>query len=227
MTYADLYAGVLNYIKSSVHNVDAYSSSVPASFKTGYSAVEATSSNLSYTVTDPYQGTVVSKDEPVKVTATIVNTVANETVPASTVASQLQSFLTARGISYTSTSPITARGVVNFFNNIASFLTARITIVSGRIAGATHLPFYNKDPNITYPGSVPTLSSEQKIAASDVNTMLSQLTSTLNNVSKSTVIKYSLSYTSTCSCSSSCSSSSSSSSSSCSSIFIAYFNPTV
>ena len=141
-------------------------------------------------------------------------------VGKSKVLSDFESFMESRGIMAKSNSPVTTKGLLNFYNNLAAFCSVRIIVVSGnpyrdRFPSAI---FYNQE-SVLYP-SVDSIEEGEQITAEDVNSALTALTTTMNNINKGYSVRYDLKGWSSSSCSSS--SSSSSSSSNCSSIFIAY-----
>jgi hypothetical protein len=113
--------------------------------------------------------------------------------------------------------PITTKGALNFWNNIASFCSVRLVYISSATANPTLM--YKSD-NVSYP-DVPVSDDGELITAEQVKRMLSNVEDTINKVTKTTSVKYTMILNS-CSCSSSSSSSCSSSSSSSSSMFIAY-----
>ena len=142
-------------------------------------------------------------------------------VGKSKVISDFESFMESRGIMAKSNSPVTTKGLLNFYNNLAAFCSVKLLLVTGNTFETT-LPavvFYN--PETVYYPSVQSIVDSETLETQDAITALKALTETMNSVSKGHVIQYNYVGKSSSSCSSS-SSSSCSSSSNCSSIFIAY-----
>lgn len=206
LTYDDLISTALTKIKSLCKNIGSYAPEVHDSVKGTVGYTKSDSKNLAvYTYkldanTDGVVG-VVSEN---------------------TVNTQFNNFLSYSGISNKSGKPITARGIINFYNNLSSFCATRLVAVSSQLASNTVI-FYNAIPadNISsYTNVAVNSDSIDYIGAEDITALLNSLNNTLNNVTKTHVVKYNTSIA----CSSSSSSSSSCSCSSSSSIYIAYFN---
>lgn len=243
MTYNDLYVKALALIKENALNVstsNVYDSRVPNEIRT-------TGSNTRKQ--DIHVGTYTYVNGPAKqqnwynpgsATAAVHiywDLIADshlDVVSVDTVEQQLTNYLNSLGIPYTdTTTEVSTRGLINFYTNIASFLSVKLVQVCGQLTGNNKYKFYNSIDNVPAGYSLTNaMKTDYKITAVDVNNSLSSLKSSLPKISKLIMIRYNLQYSSTSSCSSSSSSSSSSScsssscsSSSCSTIFIAYFNP--
>jgi hypothetical protein len=210
LTYQTLIDSTLSTILSLVQNKDGYSSSVPAEVKPGYSI----------TTTIGRSGGLVN-GTPCYFTFTLSADTHLNTVTTETITNEFNQFMTDRGIMAKASSVVTTRGLINFFNNIAAFCSVKLILVTGQNT-ASKVMFYNQVEN-TYPVTSPTQENEL-VSATDFNSMLNALNSTINNATKLYIARYTISSSSSSSsssCSSSCSSSSSSSSSS---TYIAYFN---
>lgn len=208
ITYADLISGVYEKIVSICGNVDGYSSS--SSLRSGHTYKASYNSN---------PGSAQSSG--LNVTATMESSSYLSTVNSSTVKSQLESFFASRGLDSKSGEYVSTRGMINFYANLAAFLSAKLMKVVSSYDNATSTYYYSA-------GSVDNLSNAPNLPGIDIPTTESEFNSFVTNISNDWnvyVTRYSYSITcSSSSSSSSCSSCSSSSSSSCSSssFFIAF-----
>lgn len=198
--YADLISQVTSKITSICQNVDSFRN-VPAQMKHGAENYRGTGGNnqlFTVTVDDNFM-----KESNV--------------VPSSTVSSQLTSFLNSRGIntSYKNDKVITARDLLNFYQNIAIFIDTKIVQVKSTFTN-TGVIFYDKDATPPSAANIGTDTPNNKISTANINTLLDGLQTSLSNISRMHIVNQK--WTVNCSCSSSSSSSCSSSSS----LFIAY-----
>ncbi len=217
ITYADLVAKALQLIKSRCHNIDAFNSSVPSTLKNGASWT-ISSASVSHRVSSS------GKQSTATHTLSTTGAVSDSTlvvVTSATVESQLNSFLTSRGIYQSPTEPVTFKGIVNFFNNLSSFMSAKIMFVTNSFGAGTFV-FYNSAGS-TYPTAT-AYDGWEKYTASEIQTNLKEILNSVNNVQNLHYATTTLTYNSSCSCSSSSSSSSSSSCSSSSSTYIVYMD---
>lgn len=207
VTYGDLITEAYNKIIALVQNRDAYSNAVPAEIKAGYK--KTTTITLDHALNKPVTYTFVMPTDPrlAVVSTQQINTDWNN-------------FLTSRGLSSQANQPISTRGILNLYNNIAAFCSVKLILVTSQLT-STECVFYNPvDTN--YP-DVPSTDPNEYITYADITELLDVLSDTINSVTKLYIARYNIT-TASCSCSSSSSSSSSSCScSSSSSIFIAYF----
>ena len=197
--YQDLINSVLNLIKSSCCNIDSINASVPQSLRNGGK----------FTLKSQACGTGT-----LTATAT-VNDAKLVSVSSSTVSSQLDSFLSSRGIKSKPNEVMTFKGMMNFYNNISSFLATKLILVSNSFGSGSFVFYDYTNSNFT---SVSTVSKTEEFQPEQMKTTLNEMMKSINLTSKSWYPTTTLSYT----CSSSSSSSSSSSCSSSSSMFIAY-----
>lgn len=198
ITYADLVNSVVNKIASYCQNVDGYSSSVPSELKPGYSyRLQWTNyANATFTVQSSEYLNTVSK---------------------STIISQLNSFLASRGLSNKAGTIVTIKGMMNFYANVAVFLGCRIVTISSNKTTTTCLFYYSG--SVTYPSVTNSGVTTVGVTASDAQSNLDSLITSISASSRIYTTKYSIGINSCCSCSSSSCSSSSCSSSS---FFIAF-----
>ena len=212
--YKDLIDNAKNLILDICQNVDSYRD-VPEGYKSGFASgsreidINRPSGQKRY----QHSGYNYNISSFTSSTNKVLNIVSSDKV-----ISDFESFMESRGIMAKSNSPVTTRGLLNFYNNLAAFCSVRIIVVSGnpytdRFPSAI---FYNQE-SVSYP-SVDSTEEGEQITAEDVNSALTALTTTMNNINKGYSVRYDLNSWS----SSSSSSSSSSCSSNCSSIFIAY-----
>jgi hypothetical protein len=206
IVYQDLLDFVLTNLKAKCSNIDTFASNVPVSLRNGSSYVLAS--------TPGGKGTVTA-------TGT-VNDSLLVTVPTATVEQQLNDFLIARGIKNKPDRVVAFKDIMNFYNNIASFLATKLMFVSNSFGSGTFI-FYNSANN-SYP-SVNLNVSDINFTNPEIKTSITDLMNAINNVSNTHYAATTIVYTCSSSSSSSCSSSSSSSScSSSSSMFIAYMD---
>ena len=206
IVYQDLLDFVLTNLKAKCSNIDTFASNVPVSLRNGSSYVLAS--------TPVGNGTVTA-------TGT-VNDSLLVTVPTATVEQQLNDFLIARGIKNKPDRVVAFKDIMNFYNNIASFLATKLMFVSNSFGSGTFI-FYNSANN-SYP-SVNLNVSDINFTNPEIKTSITDLMNAINNVSNTHYAATTIVYTCSSSSSSSCSSSSSSSScSSSSSMFIAYMD---
>lgn len=245
MTYRELYNKALSLIETTAKNIGSYDPDVPSDIRNSSSPVRS----YSETVTRVNGGPVYAHwGSPAWTTDTIwfkwynTNDSRHAEVAEVTMINQLKNFLKSVGIPFDSdtnevaNTEVSTRGLINFYNNIASFLATKLIIVKSQLVNNSYV-FYNPTDNASaaynYDSSMSAANfNATKATASDVSNSIRMLQNTLQSVKKISVVRYNIQYSSTSSCSSSSSSSSSSScsssscsSSSCSTIFIAYFNP--
>ena len=198
ITYNDLMSKVISKIESVCQNVGSFRG-VPAEMQQGhvnYNATGGNGQNFKITVND---------------------SIVSSTVSLSDVQSQLTSFLNTRGISTASVGNkvITTRDMLNFYQNVAIFVSAKIVQVRGMFSEKVLL-FYDKSASLDTAANIGTNNPGTQITSSNLTTLLQKLETNLANITRTHMLKQSWSVT--CSCSSSSSSSCSSSSS----LFIAY-----
>lgn len=217
ITYSDLIDKTLELIKSRCQNIDAFASSVPSTLKNGASWTLSTAT-VSHRVSS--SGKQSSANHTLTTTATVSDSTL-VTVTSDTVKSQLNSFLTSRGIYQTPDEHVSFKGIVNFYNNVSSFMAAKIMFVTNSFGAGTFV-FYNSSGS-TYP-SCTVYDNLEQYTLSQVQTNVQEVLNSVNNVQNLHYATTTLTYNSSCSCSSSSSSSSSSSCSSSSSTYIVYMD---
>ena len=116
ITYGDLIVGVYDKIVGICGNVDGYRSS--SSLQYGHSYTRKYNS----AVDNP-------KSTGVTMIATMIGSSYLNTVSSSTVRSQLDSFFQSRGLANKAGEYVTTRGMVNFYANLAAFLSAKLVRV--------------------------------------------------------------------------------------------------
>ena len=197
IVYQDLLDFVLANLKAKCSNIDTFASNVPVSLRNGSSYVLASTPGGNGTVTAT--GTV--------------NDGLLVTVSSATVEQQLNDFLVARGIKNKPDRVVAFKDIMNFYNNIASFLATKLMFVSNSFGSGTFI-FYNS-ANTSFP-SVNLDITSIDFTNPEVKTSITDLMNAINNVSNTHYAATTIVYT--------CSSSSSSSCSSSSSMFIAYMD---
>ena len=214
ITYQDLINKTLEMIKSKCSNIDSFASGVPSQLKNG------TSWTISSATVSHYVKDRRNENHTLSTTATVSDSLL-VTVPSTTVKSQLESFLTSRGILTKNNEIVSFKGIMNYYNNISSFLSAKLMFVANSFGSGTFV-FYNSS-NTSFP-TVTSRTTGLDYPLSEVKTSLNEIMNSINNVQNVHYANTVLSYNSSCSCSSSSSSSSSSSCSSSSSSFIVYMD---
>ena len=136
------------------------------------------------------------------------------TVDWSTIETDFNSFLSSRNLANRQDQLISARLMLNFYENLSLFYVNRLVIVYSPITGAKKLYYYNDGSSYTsWSGTVTNIEApvqDLPVTAEEAKVLLNSINANLKNKVKT----YSQSYTFTTSSSSSCSSCSSSSSSS-------------
>ena len=235
VTYATLSAKFLTWLKTSCKNIGAYANDISNSLKDvnygqEYTADLKNSIPVEARPKDAARNTSYKMNIHVKASTALPNSF--PVVSVADVETDFNRFMQARGISIKSNTPVIATGLLAFWNNVASFCSARIYNVAGMYA-TSPIRIYKKggwtvDQIINNQAdykTVPSITQDAEFKGSDVTTLLNNLETIVAETSRLYAVTYDFSnslWSSSC-CSSSCSSSSSSSSSSsCSCIFIGY-----
>lgn len=210
--WSDLIADAYNTVKNLCQNIDTYPSNVADDLK---------QNNSTYTLASGSGVTLTGK----------VNNAKLKQVSSSTVKTQLNDFLASRGLDnknnpYQSGGKLvmTAKAIINFYNNVAIFIRARIHVYQSSIDG-TKIYIYD-DGNVTYesPNISDAVPQTFNITHGEATSAYSRFIDTYNRMTSNqntAIISYSSSSSSSSSsCSSSCSSSSSCSCSSSSSYIV-------
>lgn len=152
ITYKDLIDYALTKVKSICHNIGAYSSSVPAQYRT--SSVE----NLVRSQAIPATVKVKTGHRPNFTAYMYVGTVPDSAlavVSEATVNNDFNSFMTSRGVSAKPDTVVTFKLLTNFFANLAAFISARTWLIYNPMVGTRGIVFYHSG-SVTYPAvSVP------------------------------------------------------------------------
>ena len=122
-------------------NIDGWKSSVPTMYRNGQTKTYA---QLSVAKTKVSHGKNTGR---AAFTATLKGTVKDDMlviVPSSTVRNQFNQFITSRGISGKPDEVMSVKAIMQFFNNVSSFIAARVFLV--------HSPFENIRGVIMYKG---------------------------------------------------------------------------
>lgn len=191
ITYSELRTAFVDWIKGVAANLNM--DNVPAPFKTPYSE-DTPHVNLGWT------------------TATLTNNKGIGAVTPEQIVLDVDNFMTARGINTKSNTPITTKGILQFWNCAAVFCAARLTRAVSSMTSETPLIYRKGAVTYTDPGIT---DNNSYITNTDVTSALTGLANTIKNYSKAVAMIYS--YSAHCCCSSSSSSSSCSSS-----VFIGY-----
>ena len=123
ITYSDLTDFVVERITTRCKNVDGYSADVANELRPGYA----------YTIAN----------NAARVTITVQNSAYLNTVTSATVRSQLESFMASRGIASKAKTPVTLKGMINFYNNVAVFIGQRFVVVGSNATNSTSLFYYS------------------------------------------------------------------------------------
>lgn len=219
ITYKNLTDSFLAWLKTSCKNIgSSYASDVPDYLKANYTTKVSQ-------IVKAYNKDGAETNAEAGINISIDNASVIPLVNVSQVESDFNAFMSSRGINIKSDLKITTRGVINFWNNVASFCSSNILFVSGSSSDTQKKTavkrMYKSVNNFpTVPGTV----EGELISSADVETLLSNLEETINRTSKTHQLVYNMvAFSSSSSSSSSCSCCScSSSSSSSSSMFIGY-----
>jgi len=210
IVYSELLDYALNNISKRCSNIGQFASNVPMQLKNG----------SSWTV-GSYKTTSSGKraaGNTLKAVATVNDSLLN-VVSEETVRSQLLEFMASRGIASKEKEKISFKSILNFYNNLASFISAKLIYITNSY-GSGSFVYYNPN-SVSYP-VVNTSHSDTEYPSSQVQTTITDLMNAINNKAKvhyaNTTLVFSSS-SSSCTSSSSCCCTSSSSSSS---LFVAY-----
>lgn len=195
ITYLDLKNKFLEIAKKNFANLESNYSNIPEEFKPAFTR-ELSRQNLG--------GVFVA----------IEDSSAIQQVSLTEISSELNSFMSSRGINTKENSPITTKGIINFWNNAAIFCATRARMATSPYNGQAFLIYITGEVSYATPGIIDEIGPMNN---TDVDAALNSLLSSINSTIKVYPIIYK--YTAVCSCSSSSSSSSCSSS-----VFIAYMN---
>lgn len=195
LTYRTLYNSTVSKIKSMCLNVD--SNRLPSELTSGFSRV-------------------IAQKGDAKVTFTIQNPI--YVVSSSTVQSDLQSFLSSRGVWTKLDQKVTPRGLLNFFSNVAVFCRSKIAVASSQLVSTGYPVYYST----TGQQSITNVTLNEEVVNNiEVNQMLNVLNNLLQTNCGTLTVRYNTVTTCSCCSTSSCCSSSSSCCSS-SSFFVAF-----
>jgi hypothetical protein len=212
--YSDLRNTVLNNIYSLVKNRDQFDPAVPAELKTGFHSEYYGDTNRT-NVDSPSQYKIsFSRASGCTLSYDLLDTNFS-VVTTATIANEFEQFLISRGINTKSRKEITIKGILNFFNNVSAFCSVKLVMVTSQLTDRQFIFYY--PGAVTYPAVSPAEDYGAALPTNaDIISLVDNLNTTLNAVTKTYTAKYSISTVSCCS--------SSSSSSSSSSAYIAYFN---
>ena len=212
IVYQELLDYALNNISKRCANIGQFASNVPAQLKNG----------TTWTV-GSYKTTSSGKraaGNTLKAVATVDDSLLN-VVSEETVKQQLRDFMASRGIASKDKEIISFKSILNFYNNLAAFISAKLVYITNSYGSGTFV-FYN--PNTVSIPAVNTTHTDYEYSAAQVQTTVNDLMNAVNNKNKihyaNTTLVFSSSSSSCTSCSSCCCSSSSSSSS----LFVAYMD---
>ena len=163
ITYGDLINGVYDKIISTCDNIGGYSSS--SSLRPGHS------------YTRSYNNHAGDKSTGVSMTATMYGSSYLSTVSSSTVRSQLDSFFQSRGLASKAGEYITTRGMINFYANLAAFLSAKLVRVVSSYDGASAIYYYSG-------GYVDSIANAPNRPEIDIATTQNEIDSFVRNVSR-------------------------------------------
>lgn len=166
ITYRTLYNQALNLIKSSCVNVSNYSS-LPSSFKSGYSESRSSGLETAY--------------------FRIANPVSS--ISTTTVDNDFNSIMTNYGISSRLDQSITARGLINFYAALASLVQAKVCICQARNSGK--YVCYETRHSFT---TLPSIPEGDLIYATDTNTVCNNIIQIIANNAKGRPIYFNIGF---------------------------------
>ena len=147
-TYADVINATIDRIIAICQNIDGWKSSVPAMYRNGHTKTYAQL---------PVEEEAVSSGKKRKIgraafTATLqgrVNDSMLVTVSSSIVRNQFNQFITSRGISGKPDEVMSVKAIMQFFNNVSSFIAARVFLVHSPFENTRGVIMYNSG-DVTY-----------------------------------------------------------------------------
>lgn len=213
ISMSELMSETLNKIQNICYNIEGTTKSFPGDLVNNATITLYSKAAVS-------SGTVV-------VSSTISDSLL-ATVPLNTVKTQLTNFLSERGITTKVGAIATSKSILNFFNNVAAFLSTKILVIIGP-AGGKAIVYNNSDesiPTVSVIAKGTEVSSElqkqDSITVTDIQASLSELSGAVSRYSNAKMINSTVNFVCSCSSSSCSCSSSSSSCSSSSSSYIVY-----
>ena len=181
--YKDLIDASKEMIKNIAQNIGSYTGNIPSSYRPGNSTTTPNISRWEPHTRYVYKATNMTYMPENDGTLSIVQ--------VSQFENEFDSFMESRGILAKANQPITTRGMINFYNNLAAFCGSRLLLVSGDpfLNDGRSVVYYKSGSDIQVP-SVPMLPEGNLLTSAEVNTSLSLLMNTMNNVNKGYVINY-------------------------------------
>ncbi len=154
-TFGDLIEYAKEQIMTKCHNIDAYSSNVPALYKNGTVDLKTasvgvlyygTSGNFRPAPSNPHRAAYTARTRVSSSADTLL-----KIVPSSVVESDLLAFMDNRGLSAKFDSVLSFKAVINFFQNLSAFMEYRIVEVFSPYSGVTGIFFYHHpDSEVEY-----------------------------------------------------------------------------
>lgn len=201
--YSDLMDYAVNYIKTTCNNIDSLKN-IPGDVRNGYSSVIATSTKQ-------------------RATETVTDSTAFTVVSSTTVRNELTKYLQTYGVYSKAGTVMSAKGILNFFNYVASFLSGHLMLLtnnltSGKVClyktGSVTIPSVSKMSEDVYAYTDKTNFGKVKFTTSNNTENVTSIMNAINHTTnvKSTNVLLNFASSSSSSSSSSCSSSSCSSS---------------
>ena len=230
IVYQDLVDYALNLIKNSCWNINStnstswssytpYNSSktAPTQLRNGYVKTLSSYSVSEKKVDARHTQSIAVPNCTISYQSTISD---NILVPVyqGTIDTQFNSFLTSKGIVAKKDEVVSFKGMLNFMNNLAVFMAAKLVHVVNSVDKVSQVYYMSSGSANTTLNTI----SDNNLSNSDVKTNLQQIMAAICNVTRVHYANSVISYACSSSSSSSSSSCSSSSSSSSSSMFIAY-----
>ena len=146
ITFGDLVAWSKDMIKGLCKNIDAFANDVPAQYRNG-SVVTRASKSFSRTNGN---NNVTWRTAYTSILRSTTGDGSLVVVPSATVNSDLESFFSSRGLNTKTNTVMSTKAIINFFNNMASFMSVKLWHIYCPHEGNTSIIFYN--PNaVTYP----------------------------------------------------------------------------
>ena len=168
--YRDLVNQVVNKIKSICQNIDSFKN-VPADIQNNYT-IYSSSADLDRAFSVSVKDDFMNPDKNVVSTATLTN--------------DIESFLSQRCINISAKEGrmvITTRDILNFYQNIAIFIDARVVQVAASHTNSK-VTFYDKNGSFDSAANIGTDNPGTKINSTNLNNLFTTLDTSLANISR-------------------------------------------
>ena len=137
--YEDLIEYAIEQLKSKCHNIDEYSIEVPKLFTEKSLIIAQESISKVATRNNPLRNSFTAKID-VKTSDSLLQIVSSDTIT-----NQINEFMSERGLFAKKDTVVSFKAMINFFQNLAVFMEAKLIEVYSPYDGTDGIIFYNPD----------------------------------------------------------------------------------